>query len=269
MVLILRNGNRLGRFAMLSTYLRIECKRELLVHWLGRKITQEKLWSHTICFRNYDVFAFSFREIYLAEVYFFTADTAQPAIIDCGANIGLDISYLLTHYPHARVRAFEADPQNFKLLKLNCERNGWTNVEAHNLAVYRSEGELPFYSHGPESLVSSLREDSASTRRSSVIPVRTVRLSTFVEGPVDFAKIDIEGAEEAVVEDLVESGAISRIRQMVFEYHHHMAPREDRLGRFLSLLEGAGFGYQLKAPLRSPFPREEEQFFMLGAYRKD
>jgi hypothetical protein len=46
----------------------------------------------------------------------------------------------------------------------------------------------------------------------------------------------------------VSSGAISTVRRMTIEYHHHITPEENRLGGFLAQLEGAGLGYQIHAP---------------------
>jgi hypothetical protein len=80
-------------------------------------------------------------------------------------------------------------------------------------------------------------------------------------------KMDIEGSEHDVLEDLVESGKLSSIRRMTMEYHHHVQRHDDRLGKLLSRLEDAGFGYHICAPLALPFPHDETQNFMLRAYR--
>ena len=99
--------------------------------------------------------------------------------------------------------------------------------------------------------------------------IQAVSLSKYIAGPVDCLKMDIEGAEEGVLEDLVESKAIDQVKQIILEYHHHITPTEDRLGYFLSLLEQSRFGYQIKARLDTPFPKREEQSILLGAYRKE
>jgi hypothetical protein len=81
-------------------------------------------------------------------------------------------------------------------------------------------------------------------------------------------KLDVEGAELGILEDLVETGKLSFVDQIIMEYHHHIEPDEDRLGQFLSLLEQNGFGYELRAPLDLPFPKGRQHNFMMYAYRK-
>jgi hypothetical protein len=81
--------------------------------------------------------------------------------------------------------------------------------------------------------------------------------------------MDIEGAEQQVLEDLASSGTLRRIRSMVIEYHHHIAPNDDALAQFLRLLEVHGFGYQLRAPLRDLTARDEFQDMLILAYRRD
>jgi hypothetical protein len=98
--------------------------------------------------------------------------------------------------------------------------------------------------------------------------VRTVRLSDYINEDVDLLKLDVEGSEMAILEDLMAADKLERVRQIIGEYHHHVKPDEDRLGEFLSLLERAGFGYHLCAALPLPFPQRQAQNFMFSAYRK-
>ena len=53
---------------------------------------------------------------------------------------------------------------------------------------------------------------------------------------VDLTSSGTEGAEDIVLTDLVESGAISRVGQLVVEYHHHLDPERDFLDAFLERL---------------------------------
>ena len=79
--------------------------------------------------------------------------------------------------------------------------------------------------------------------------------------------MDIEGAEDHVLKDLNETGKLALVREIVLEYHHHLTPREDKLGVFLKTLEQTNFGYQLKAALVPPFRKGEFQALMLYAYQ--
>jgi hypothetical protein len=81
------------------------------------------------------------------------------------------------------------------------------------------------------------------------IQVSSRKLSEFVRGPIDFLKLDVEGAEHRVLCDLVASGKIDFIQQMVVEYHHRIGKQRSRLAHFLQQLEDAGFEYQIHASL--------------------
>jgi FkbM family methyltransferase len=264
---ILRKGSTLGRLPMLCCFLRIQCKGELL-QLFGRNLRDEKLWKQNLHFSDYPSFLMLFGQVFLNDEYFFKSETDRPFVIDCGANVGMSIAYILSSYPQARILAFEADPDNFAILQINRERNNWQNVEILNLALQEREATVHFYARGAGSMVGSVRSQPAAGAV-TVRDVQGVRLSSFIDKTVDFIKMDIEGSEEAVLEDLVESGKIGNVKEMVIEYHHHFTPGENRLGGFLSILERAGFGYHLKAPWNTPFSRiEQEQPMMIGAYRE-
>jgi len=97
-----------------------------------------------------------------------------------------------------------------------------------------------------------------------------VQLSTFIERQVDLLKLDVEGSEEGVLEELVSSSKIRLIDQMMIEYHHHIDENLDTLGEFLKRLEDAGFGYLLNSKKWSFDKRTRGHFQDIGiyAYRK-
>jgi hypothetical protein len=88
-----------------------------------------------------------------------------------------------------------------------------------------------------------------------------------VDGPVEFLKIDIEGAEERVLDELIESGKIEFVRQGIIEYHHRIPGKRSHLGAFLSKLESCGFDYQLSAVLWPVSSRDRFQDISIGFFR--
>lgn len=253
---------------MLWTYLRIMLKLIFRVRLLGRTLTSERIWGHTLSFSEYEAFAVLFEEIYLSGIYTFQAQRADLNIVDCGANIGVSVAYFSTRYPEASILAFEADDETFQILAANSQRNSWTQVKLNLAAVHRNEGVRRFFGYGAGSLVASFRREASGSKPSRVREMPTVRLSKFLEGVVDLLKLDVEGSEIAVVEDLAESGKLQLVDQIIMEYHHHLSPDEDELGRLLSLFEANGFGYELRALTVLPFAARRPQNFMLYAYRK-
>ena len=267
MGLIMRQGHSHGRIPMLRTFLKIELKRFFLAGLLKRRITRESIFGYQVHFYDYETFATLFEELYVAEVYYFSTSSPKPLIVDCGSNIGLAVLYFKRLYPESRVIAFEPDRATFEKLELNVSSNNLTDVNLVNKALYDSVGSVPFFisPDKPGLLVQSTRKENLA--RSEETSVETEMLSSYLTEPVDFLKMDIEGAEDHVLKDLNESGKLALVREIVLEYHHHLTPREDKLGVFLKTLEQTNFGYQLKAALVPPFRKGEFQALMLYAYQ--
>ena len=91
---------------------------------------------------------------------------------------------------------------------------------------------------------------------SIVVPAR--RLSEFISTDIDLLKIDIEGAEREVLNDLATTGKLRNVRRLHLEYHHHIDASEDNLSSVLGLMEENGFGYQLRADVHQ-WPAEEQR----------
>jgi hypothetical protein len=107
----------------------------------------------------------------------------------------------------------------------------------------------------------------ASRLNGEAIQVPSRRLSDFIQGPVDFLKLDVEGAEHRILSDLVSQGSIHSINQMVVEYHHRIGNRNSCMADFLRQLETSGFEYQLHASLWPVTSHGVFQDMLIGAYR--
>jgi FkbM family methyltransferase len=206
-----------------------------------------------------------YREIFARQHYYFRADTEAPVILDCGANVGIASFYFKWLYPKSHIQSFEPDPATFELLEHNIVRNK-LDIEAHNYALWDEEAEVDFFidSSNPGTLLMST---DGARLNSQPIKVPARKLSNFIQGSVDFLKLDVEGAEHRVLDDLVQSRKITAIRQMVIEYHHRIGHQKSRLGEFLATLEHAGFEYQIEAGLYPGASRETFQDLLIMAYR--
>jgi FkbM family methyltransferase len=206
-----------------------------------------------------------YREIFVRQHYYFHSDRETPLILDCGANLGMASLYFKWLYPAARVVAFEPDPDTFQLLAKNIGSNG-LDIRAHNCALWDKDDDLDFFidEREPGSLLMSAYE-SRTNGKCIRVPAR--RLSSFIEEQVDFLKIDVEGSEQRILKELVDSGKIASIRQMVVEYHHRIAHHKSSLAEFLGLLEQAGFEYQIHGVLYPVTSKHLFQDLLIGAYR--
>jgi len=169
-------------------------------------------------------------------------------------------------YPQSRITAFEPDPTTFQILRLNIQQNHLEDVTAHNVALWDQQGELSFYvpQHEPGSLRMSCNPSRAQGRQITV-PGR--RLSDYIEGPIDLLKLDVEGAEHRVICDLVQSGKIEWIRQMIVEYHHNMPGQLTHLADLLRTLENCGLHYQISSSVSSVTQCDLFQDIMVYACR--
>jgi len=208
-----------------------------------------------------------YREIFARQYYYFKAKTDQPLILDCGANIGIATLYYKWLYPQSRVHAFEPGPEAFAVLEKNIARNGLTEVTAHNCALWDEDGEIDFFTDtaDPGALLMSA---DISRLAGPAIRVPSRRLSEFIQARIDLLKVDVEGAEHRILSDLIASGKIQYIDQMVIEYHHHIGKQGSRLGQFLGQLEEAGFDYQIHTSLWPVTAKNVFQDMLIGAYRQ-
>lgn len=179
----------------------------------------------------------SIREIFVEEVYRFQAQSDAPHIIDAGANIGLSVLYFKRLYPNSTVIAYEPDPTIFSALEKNV--GGLKGVELRQAAAWTEDTTLTFYMEG--SLAGSTEIDFIG--KQVPVAVKSERLkSELAKRPVDFLKIDIEGAETAVLFDIEEE--LERVHHLFFEYHS-IPEKAQSLGDLLNLVSRQGYRYSI------------------------
>ncbi len=253
---------------------------ELLVTYVKLKIMESMPWlfralrSSHVTVLGFDVEFFDlpavvalFEEIFVNKDYYFNAASESPLIIDVGSNIGISLLFFKWLYSGSKVIAFEADDQTFQLLSRNVEINHLEDVQLYNVAVADSEGTIDFYYKPdlPGAHVNTVLKEKglrASKKANAVL------LSKYLDAEVDLLKMDIEGAETMVLQDLARADKLGLIREMVIEYHHHIDTKSDEFSKVLAILEQNGFGYQISCYRQRPFEKEKTQFILLYGYRK-
>lgn len=184
------------------------------------------------------------REVFIRNDYDFRPATPAPHILDVGANIGIATLYFAHHFPEATIQSFEAMPENYNHLLQNVEGNKLKNVTTHLGFLGRTTGtrdvffneKSPGGSTGIDTVVASKNPGMYKK-----VSVPSLRLSDFVVKEVDFMKMDVEGAEGDILRDLDETGTMTRIKEMVFEYHYNLANDTNSLADVLALLKKNGF----------------------------
>ena len=136
----------------------------------------------------------------------------------------------------------------------------------HNVALSNVEGELDFFINDDYgSLHGSLYTERGGKERYTV---KTEKLSSYLNNSVDVIKIDVEGAEKQIIDDLVKSRMINRTSQYVLEYHHMMSKSDKPdLSQFLYPFEEAGFSYSIKTKFKKL--NEFQDIFIHFYWRKN
>ena len=187
-------------------------------------------------------------EIFEREIYRFERKKSgiRPYILDCGANIGVSVIYLKRAYPDSEIVAFEADPQIYKVLTDNLNRNNLLDVRAINKAVWDSDGTLEFWAEGGEAGRVARQDNTERT-----IKVDSVRLASFLDRRVDFLKIDIEGAETCVLRDCRDE--LKRVENIFVEYHS-FASEPQTIAELCQMLLDAGFRLSIQPVMKESVP---------------
>lgn len=187
-----------------------------------------------------------YQEIFLKQNYLFNTLQKDPRIIDCGSNIGLSIIFFKKKFPGAVIDAFEPDPRIFEVLKNNIDKRGLTAISLHNTAIAAEDGELKFRPDGGFS--GKITKDELP----DLITVKAEKLSPYLNKPVDFLKIDIEGAETEVLFEIRNN--LDVVRNLFIEYHS-VNGEDQNLDQLLKILKEKKFRVHIKeaASAKHPF----------------
>jgi FkbM family methyltransferase len=169
----------------------------------------------------------------------------KKVFIDGGAHKGEAIEVLLDKREDLQgcdVHFFEPNPDLISLLEgLN---NPNYNVKVHHAALWVEDGEIDFlesiarWNTLASTVVQSMNEIwGLKLDRENPKKVPSTSLSNFIntmdEDDYLVVKLDIEGSEYFVIEDLFKTGAISKIKELYIEWHDHFFPHLRQKGNEL------------------------------------
>lgn len=172
---------------------------------------------------------FNRKNISEADAYLFSELQKGDIAIDCGANVG-KVTKLMAE-TGAKVHAFEPDPNAFRVLSETCAK--LSSVTLHPCAVSKTEGNMNLYFREEQpldpitySVGSTLLASKTDVDASHHVSVPVVSLSKFIKGfeRIRLLKIDIEGAECDVLEDLLEKKLVQKIDLLLVETHEAWIP---------------------------------------------
>ncbi|GAB3972332.1 hypothetical protein GCM10028806_24250 [Spirosoma terrae] len=181
-------------------------------------------------------FIWQVREIFVDEFYRFHTTSARPVIFDCGTNVGTSVVYFRQAYPNARIVAFEADEQISLVLQNNLRQNQISDVEIVTKAVWINDEGIWFGSDQADSASIFSQTDR------KLVPSIRLRDYLLRETRIDMLKMDIEGAETAVLTDCRD--ALAHVQNMFVEFHAYL-DHPQTLAEVVQILEESGFRYYI------------------------
>ena len=156
-----------------------------------------------------------FEEIFVQRCYAFQTDSLSPVILDCGGNIGLSATWFKLNYPTCHLTVYEPDPDLARILETNLNRAGFRNARCHRKAVWIENKLINFSKSG---------DDKGHIASDGTATYPAIDLSEELPDRVDLLKLDVEGAEFAIVKKLCATGAIQRVRRLICEFHRLAGP---------------------------------------------
>ena len=206
-----------------------------------------KLHNFSVTYFNKEELKVLDKEIFSDGIYEIELVKDSPLIIDVGSHIGLSILYFKKKFPKSKIIAFEPNPNVFPLLEENIIQNGLIGVEVHDVGLGLKEGKRLLYIDSSDSnafSTSSFHPNAWNGKQKTLpIKVRVKKLSKYLNTKCDLLKMDVEGAELEILQELVESRKIEFIQNLVFEYH---PINKNRLKKIMKLLVENHFELEIK-----------------------
>jgi FkbM family methyltransferase len=149
--------------------------------------------------------------------------------IDAGARIGESIDILLEKRKElegCEVHLFECNPNHFETLHTISNENKKYNFFVHEMAVWVEECEKKFYfsmDKWGDLGCTLLPEKNEILDKENPILVKCVDISSFINNLGSefylILKLDVEGAEYEILNHLINTGMINKVKELYVEFH--------------------------------------------------
>lgn len=208
------------------------------------RLARVPVGTYVFYFPSLDYFVGLFTEIFFRETYYIPYTNTPIQVIDCGANIGMSLLYIKVRAPNAQVICFEPNPAAQAVLEKNIAANNWEKeVRVLPYALGKEKGTVHFAVDKKVATSSGGRIASSTdlAQNANSYPVEVDTLSQHIVSTVDLLKMDIEGGEFDVLEEMVAHGALQKVATLQLEYHYIPGSFTRPLSDMLVLLESNGF----------------------------
>ncbi len=197
-----------------------------------------KLGKFEIEYTNKKEYHILKNEIFGNMIYDFKTSTSNPYIIDVGSHIGLSIIFFKSIFPDSEILGFEPNPVLYEILGRNILNNGITGVKTQQKAISNESNIVPFFIDPTNDMWfsnGSLTQGGwTGMEESTPVSVQSTSLVPYLDRDVDMLKIDVEGSEGKIIDDI--SSMLNIVKNIVVEYHPN-----SNLKKIIKVLEKSGF----------------------------
>lgn len=128
-------------------------------------------------------------------------------VVDIGAGLGEEtVVFAMLVEERGLVHSIEANLSTYSGLEYMCKKNNFTWVKTHHLAIYNLEGEVTIEDDEKNYLTNTI---GRSTNLKSDLTVSAKTFDSFVKengiDKIDLLKVNIEGAEQFLIEGMINS----------------------------------------------------------------
>lgn len=172
-----------------------------------------------------------------------THNVLPGSIIDVGAHVGFFSVFCKSLWPESQVYSFEPCPDNYRLLKENLSQFDLASPINCAVADFCGSANLVIndysYNSGGNTVIETARLDADHERslNKPVVDVETTSLSKLFESEsieeCSILKLDCEGSEYSIIDDLYENDLLKKVRWIRGEYHLSEALTPDDLNTML------------------------------------
>jgi FkbM family methyltransferase len=151
-----------------------------------------------------------YEEIFIEKVYDMPINNCNN-ILDLGGNVGLSSIRFSKIYPNANIITYEPSNLAYYYLNKNLKENNISNVKTVNKAVLDYNGLINF----------DVNTVNCGNNIFNNCDTKAfcVTINDVINSKIDLLKMDIEGSEYRILDNLIKNDKIKLIRNMVIEFH--------------------------------------------------
>lgn len=176
-----------------------------------------------------------------------TGSLGLKTVFDVGANIGNWTKLAYDAHPSADIHSFEIVPDTFKILTEKCSDLG-DRVHRNDFGLSDENGVVGVSVDPSSSVLASMLDfssEAVSPGKLEIVDCQVKRGADYCQEHgiemLDFLKIDVEGAEQQVIEGFMPMVKAKKIRLLQFEYNRGAIISHFLLRDFYELLKPHGY----------------------------